>query len=333
MSSARQRRRAKLIYPVLWAVYLLAACLTSVYVRRSATSGLPDSFASYLCSMNSSTHSGSTARDAVLLYASYFAAGLELCVRSLRSAGANCRIVLFVGPDFAPPRRFLPLAEHLRIEVVPNCSERRGREFVPHMLRFEYELEWLEANRGAVDRVFHTDSFDVFFQGDPFASHVSADALRFVIEPHQIRSCGWNLGWMIECYGSHVLERMRHRFIACSGSIAGGAGHYTRLVLLMIAQSQWKTCWKASMDQPILNYLLWSGMIDQANISYSLTGCHEGFFTVQWCVVERNVRYNEHGQVVSTMDTVPSYIHQYNRLQDLSNHFYDSCRMGRQKAS
>jgi hypothetical protein len=86
------------------------------------------------------------------------------------------------------------------------------------------------------------------------------------------------------------------------------------------------------MDQPILNYLVWNGMVEAEGISYVLTGCHEGFFTVQWCVVERKVRYNAHGQVISTMDTVPTYIHQYNRLQNLSNHFYDACRMPRQKA-
>jgi hypothetical protein len=87
------------------------------------------------------------------------------------------------------------------------------------------------------------------------------------------------------------------------------------------------------MDQPILNFLVWNGLVSGANISYSLTGCNEGFFTVQWCVVERKVKYNVHGQVVSTMGTVPTYIHQYNRLQELSNRFYDLCRMPRQKAT
>jgi hypothetical protein len=33
------------------------------------------------------------------------------------------------------------------------------------------------------------------------------------------------------------------------------------------------------------------------------------------------------------MNTVPSYIHQYNRLQKLSDHLYDSCRMPRQKST
>jgi hypothetical protein len=283
--------------------------------------------------MNSSTKSGSTHRDVVLLFASYFAPGLELCVRSLRSVGCNCRIILFAGPDFSAPLRFSAIVDQFQIELIPNCTETKKRSYVAHMLRFEYELKWLQANRADVDRVFHTDSFDVFFQGDPFASHVSSSTLKFVVEPHQIRSCGWNLGWMLECYGNGVLEQMRHRFIICSGSIAGGAGPYVRLLELMMAQPHWSRCWRESMDQPILNYLVWSGSVAANNISYTLTGCHEGFFTVQWCVVERNVIYNEHGQVMSTMGTVPSYIHQYNRLQDLSDYFYDTCRMARQKAS
>jgi hypothetical protein len=215
----------------------------------------------------------------------------------------------------------------LEIEIIQHCDETNGRPFVPHMLRFEYEFAWLKAHSDSVDRVFHTDSFDVYFQGDPFASHISRTALKLVLEPHQIRSCGWNLAWVRACYGAPVLEELRHKFIICSGSIAGGLGPYLLLLELMINQSQWRKCWEESMDQPILNYLIWSGEASDVGIPYELTGCDEGFFTVQWCVLERNVRYNEHGQVISVMNRVPSYIHQYNRLQALSNHFYRSCHM------
>jgi hypothetical protein len=130
-----------------------------------------------------------------------------------------------------------------------------------------------------------------------------------------------------------MVERMRHKFIICSGSIAGGAEPYRRLLELMTNQPHWGVCWQPSMDQPILNYLVWNGHVQRAKVPYTLTGCDEGFFTVQWCVVERNVRYNQHRQVISVMNTVPSYIHQYNRLQKLSDHLYDSCRMSRQKST
>jgi hypothetical protein len=195
------------------------------------------------------------------------------------------------------------------------------------MLRYEYEYRWLKEHRHEVDRVLHSDSLDVFFQGDPFANEVTSDSLIFVVEPHQIRTCGWNLGWIYKCYGRTGLSEMKHRFIICSGSIAGGVGAYLSLIELMIGQPQWKTCWASSMDQPILNTLVWDGTVAKAGIKYQLVGCHSGFFTVQWCVIERAVRYNEHHQVMSTMNTVPSFVHQYDRVTELSLHFYRSCKV------
>jgi hypothetical protein len=239
---------------------------------------------------------------------------------------------VFTGPDFGSPVRFSVLCEHLPIEVVPDCAETHGRAYVPYLLRFEYELQWLSDNVGRVDRVFHKDSFDVYFQGDPFASHISSRFLKFIVEPHQIRSCGWNLAWVLKCYGGEMLNRMSHKFIICSGSIAGGAGPYTRLLELMTNQTHWVTYWQPSMDQPMFNYLVWNGHVQKANIPYILTGCDKGFFSVQWCVVERNVICNEQA-VIAVMNTVPSSIHQYNRLQKPSDHLYDRCGMPRQKST
>ena len=310
----------------LWACYFCAVIAT-----RFAVAGVVNRFdrgSLLLCDMNASTKSASSSRDVVFLFATAFAPGLELCIRSLRSTGAGCRIVLFVAPGFVESEVFASLVSELVVEVVRECGA-GNRSLVPHMLRFEYELAWLNAHARDVARVLHTDSFDVFFQGDPF-SHVSSGALRFVVEPHQMRSCGWNLAWMESCYGSDMTRFLRNKFIICSGSIAGGAAAYAQLVQLMIEQKEWKTCWRPSLDQPILNYLVWTGAVRRRGIRYELTGCDGGFFTVQWCVLEKKAKVNEHGQLVTEHGAVPSYVHQYNRLQDLSNRLYDMCRMPRQ---
>lgn len=320
---------------MLWIAYAVIVCITWICVKSIPMDNEPveDELPKYLCDLNSSTEIGSTKRDVVLLFATSYAPGLELCIRSLRSTGSRCRIVLFVGPEFSAGKRFRNMVRILEVEVVSNCQVTRNRPYVPHMLRFEYELKWLKENRGKVDRVFHTDSFDVYFQGDPFANHVSNSSLTFVVEPHQIRSCGWNLAWVRECYGDDVMRDMRHNFIICSGSIAGGAQPYIDLVELMISTREWDKCWDPSKDQPILNYLVWKGLVKKAGIKYQFTGCDGGFFTVQWCVIAKKENINEHGQIVSEMKHVPSFIHQYNRLQSLSDHLYDSCHMRRQRAT
>ena len=93
----------------------------------------------------------------------------------------------------------------------------------------------------------------------------------------------------------------------------------------MIQQPQWNSCWQSSMDQPILNYLVWNGNLKNEGINYTFTGCNDGFFTMQWCVKNRDVLFNEHGQIVSLEGTVPVYVHQYNRYHDITNYLFDKC--------
>jgi hypothetical protein len=193
------------------------------------------------------------------------------------------------------------------------------------MLRYEAELSYLRSHQGSIDRVLHSDGLDVFFQGDPFAGHVSEPLLTFVVEPHCIRPCGWNFGWILKCYGERSAYELAHRFIVCCGSIGGPADEYAKLIGLMIAQAQWHTCWAASMYQPVLNWLLWTRRIHAAGIQYQLTGCDNGFLTMQWCVTEANVLRNEHEQVVSATGSVPSYLHPYNRSAPFARHLFSTC--------
>jgi hypothetical protein len=121
------------------------------------------------------------------------------------------------------------------------------------------------------------------------------------------------------------MDQLGHKFIICSGSIGGPAEDYTKLVRLMVNQSEWASCWGASLDQPILNYVVWSGRVREAGIRYRFTGCDDGFFTMQWCVLEANVLKNDDGQVVSMEGTIPSYLHQYNRNEPFARELYRRC--------
>lgn len=315
---------------VCWFFFVISFLYTKhvlAHLPLEKDEGLPPSALNYLCDINSSTKGGSTRRDVVLFFATAYGEGLELAIRSLRSTGAKCRIILFTSKNFRPIPQFAKMVEALNIEIIPNCENTKKRDYVPHMIRFEFELEWLEKHSNEIDRVLHSDSFDVYFQGDPFANNIASDSLTFVVEPHCIRSCGWNLAWVRECYGGNIMGEMRRHFIVCSGSIAGGASDYIKLLKLMISQKEWEKCWQPSKDQPILNYLIWKGFVDKAGIKYSFTGCDGGYFTVQWCVLDKNIRFNEHNQIISLANSVPPFIHQYNRIDYLTDKLYRQCRL------
>ena len=287
----------------------------------------------YLCHYNVSTFGGGSERDVIFLYGTGYKYGLELTIRSIRSAGCKCRIVFIYPSSFHPEGEFKDILKSLKVECIETPEEDPLQRIdVPHMIRYEYEKIWLDNHINEVDRVLHTDSYDVFFQGCPFAQSIDNnpipfDSLIFVVEPHCFRSCGWNLAWMESCYGHEITISHRHNFIICSGSIAGGAKPYQKLLNLLIEQPQWESCWNISLDQPILNHLMWTGKIKEAGINYQLTGCNGGFFTMQWCIVERDVQFNEKGQIISLEGSVPSFIHQYNRIYGLETNFWRACHM------
>jgi hypothetical protein len=265
----------------------------------------------------------SSSRDVVFLYGTSYHPGIELALRSFHATGCRARVVLFMSPSFRLSSDKRKLLQSLNVEAIPNCGARPPQTVVvPHMTRYHYEYDWLTNHGGEIDRVLHTDAYDIFFQGDPFADAIKREYLSFVIEPHFIRSCGWNLNWFERCFGP-VPELFKNSFIICSGSIGGNADYYRRLIGLMLNTSQWRTCYKPSKDQPILNYLVWSGQASRAGINYRFVGCDGGMMTLQWCVVNKEVRFDQSGMLLSPSNTIPAYLHQYPRLDGLKEILFE----------
>jgi hypothetical protein len=130
------------------------------------------------------------------------------------------------------------------------------------MLRYQCEADWIGPRIRVLDRVMHSDSYDVFFQGDPFQPVIPRDKILLVMEDMQIADCDWNTQWIKECYGRSTWNRIKENNIVCTGIIAGSASEYVRLVRYMRMRPEWVECWDESKDQPIFNNLLWTGAFD-----------------------------------------------------------------------
>jgi hypothetical protein len=308
--------------PVLYGFFALGYFSAFAIFPFIYSSLRPPPIASH-CDFNFTSRAVGSPSDALFLYSSSFVPGLELALRSFRSTCLLCRIVLFADSSFALNDRQSLLFQTLRVELITTCVDAKNRSSAPHMFRYECIQSYLESHAD-VRRVFHSDAHDVFFQGNPFLS-LSPTHLSFVVEPHCIRTCGWNLNWLVQCYGIRVMGWITSRFIVCSGSIGGPAREFQKLIALMVRQRHWTTCWGHSFDQPILNALLWSGEIASAGIRYQLGGCDAGVYTMQWCVIEREVLMNEDNVVVSRVGTKPFLLHQYNRIENFDAYLFEKC--------
>ena len=279
---------------------------------------------STLCSRNTSFKQFQKSKDVLLLFGTNINNGLKLAIKSFRSTGSFARIVLITP-------KTISLTSNSNIFLLENNVELYNvvneTTFVPHMIRYNYELQWLNENIKGVERILHSDSYDVFFQTDPFLELIPKNELLFILEPHVFKSCGWNLAWFKECYGEEKLIKHLNDFIICSGSIAGSSKFYLELLTLLTHQIEWKTCYEDSHDQPILNYLIWEGILKEKNISYRFIGCDGGFMTVQWCVLNKEILLDEEGYILSPSGFIPSYIHQYNRIESLTKYLMNSCKI------
>jgi hypothetical protein len=175
----------------------------------------------------------------------------------------------------------------------------------------------------------HCDSYDVFFQGDPFQPVVPFDKILLVKEDMQILMCDWNSKWLMECYGKAMWEHIKQSNVVCTGIIAGNASEYLRLVNYMRRRPEWRICWDSSKDQPIFNHLLWTGAFAFHGFNFTFTGCFSGIFTMHWCQGYGSTALNLNAElsVVTPRGDVPFVLHQYNRDQQMIDYLLRQCSM------
>jgi hypothetical protein len=281
----------------------------------------------YPCDMNVSYSPSSTRRDVMLFYASHYRPGLLLTISSLISTGTNCRIVLFTATGFNPPDRFNTIVRSFNVEVLPHSDTGDTRALFGHMLRYEFEAKWITTHLEEIDRIMHSDCYDVFFQGDPFHTFSPYDHIRLVKEDQLISQCDWNSNWLKQCYNNDTWYHIRDYNIICTGIITGNATQYLRLIKFMMKRPEWRRCWGSSKDQPIFNNLHWTGIFEAHDFVFSYTDCFHGLFTMHWCQREKPIRFTPENLVLTPMGDVPFLLHQYNRYQEMIDHLTRQCHM------
>ncbi len=91
-----------------------------------------------------------------------------------------------------------------------------------NMKRFGLYLEFLLSSSGRIcTNVLYTDTYDVFFQGDPFDHPPYNSVLTFTTESKAIGDDIWNAQWIYNCYGLDELVLLHNKTIANGGVTFG----------------------------------------------------------------------------------------------------------------
>lgn len=160
------------------------------------------------------------------------------------------------------------------------------------------------------------------------------------VESFPIKECGWNSGWVKDCFGAGVLQDIGSKGIICSGVSAGTAGavlDYLRIMSDIVSGGQqqpqqhvpavnnrFPSCERNGVDQGVHNVLVHTGALDHLHLRKwgqadgPVANMQSRLASVQ-CAGEGEQRKctvkNKAGVAVAV-------VHQYDRYPDLQKHLF-----------
>ena len=202
----------------------------------------------------------------------------------------------------------------------------------PSTYRWMQMRDWMkEVGAGGAqpyEGVMFTDSRDTVFQGNPFTAMQAAlggSAGRgfFAFQeakPTTIGQCGWNSGWVKDCFGPDGLAAVASNVISCSGTSMGTWEQALAYATLMgdTAESNPRSCERNGVDQGFHNYFVHAEG-GKAIPDLHLVSNEEGWIaTVQGM---RSVTRDEWGRVLNQRGEPVAVVHQYDRSPHLTKQF------------
>lgn len=205
-------------------------------------------------------------------------------VRSLRASTRSdvVDIVLFLHEADAPsgsPLAWALEAYGAQVQRFDPDSfpDPRHRAYHPSSYRWLLMRDWLRSPAAVAanyEAVLFSDVRDVVFAADPFAHMAREGAENSALvpafyafleaKPRTIAECGWNAGWVRDCFADTGLAAVGGQIISCSGtSLAtwAAAQVYATLVADELAGN---TCERNGADQGVHNYFVYSGRLKEA---------------------------------------------------------------------
>lgn len=179
-------------------------------------------------------------------------------------------------------------------------------------------MKELETTGKPYDNVMFVDVRDTVYQRDPFVivdGHPGFHAFLEAATGPPIRKCGWNSGWIKDCFGEKLMDKLGDRPISCSGtSIASwkAALQYTNMMAKEIRTNQ---CERNGVDQGMHNVWVHDKRLDKVILHSNEQGL---ISTVQSM---KELPRDRFGRVLNANKKVVAVVHQYDRSPELMKQY------------
>jgi hypothetical protein len=147
--------------------------------------------------------------------------------------------------------------------------------------------------------------------------------MAFFEEGWPMRSAGVNGKWIRECFGEEMLNRLGDCGVVCSGTIYGTVDAFLQFEEVLLERRWWKTC---TVDQPILNVLLYTGELEVHGVQYVVMPCAGPVLTLSNC--PRNIAsVSGELEVFNGEGVVPHVVHQWKSFRGIRDLYVKRCDM------
>jgi len=171
------------------------------------------------------------------------------------------RLILFMDEDLNEDLKAIATLLDITIVKITTIYDIHPSSY--RWIEFEKYLAEL-APQEIPTYLFHADVRDTAFQSNlvnSFRKRISWDEkepiLIAMMETGVIKNCGWNSGWIKDCFGTAGLKEVEENVISCSGTTLGSWLAMEQYVSAMADSIRVrKECERNGVDQGMHNYLI-----------------------------------------------------------------------------
>lgn len=266
----------------------------------------------------------STRRDLIMTIYVKRLYGMIVLARSLRTTGCQASIIYFV--DSSIHQQILndlqsaKLYENCGVTII-NYGE--PPEPLKSVVNYRFILfsEFMKRFQSNYDRVIIVDGFDTVFQSDPFLNEWNPNVIYLALENNRNSI---TRGWLDRLYPNENLYDVLSKTIINNGVIAGFSQVMFAYLNFYIRSYDWNK-WTDTLDQALINCLVYRNKFDNAGIKIELIHPGKGFLASI---------YNSHGstsqQKLGLFDPInlkvyPSLIHKFSEPRQFASNVYAQC--------
>ncbi|EKX33292.1 hypothetical protein GUITHDRAFT_51279, partial [Guillardia theta CCMP2712] len=196
------------------------------------------------------------------------------------------------------------------------------RKFHPSTIRWPLIHQFFSLHPDKYKRVLMADVRDTAFQGDPFEilKDSSSSFLAFTgVQDRTIGQCGWNGGWVRDCFGPEMFSRLSSKPIICSGISMGtmdAVKSYLQAMSEHIMKQEFAACERNGVDQGVHNVLVHTDKIPHLRVNRQDDGLVAN--------MQAHVMKFRSGKVYNVNNELARVVHQYDRDLELQRSLLDS---------